>query len=115
MDDATALEEMTRCLHQIPEQTFRAMPEGDLVRCLDAMAHTGGGPHHELADYRNELTRRETIRQNQRLEALTETLVVLTQRLHRLTRWVAILTVVVAVLTGGLFVLEVLRVAGIVR
>jgi hypothetical protein len=74
-----------------------------------------GGHGRGVADYRNELTRRETERQNQRLEELTETLVVLTQRLHRLTRWVVILTVVVAALTGGLFVLEVLRVAGVVH
>ena len=80
-----AQEERTRCLQRVPEQAFRTMPEDDLIHCLDAMAHTGGGPHHEVSDYRNELTRRETERQNQRLE-------VLTRRLYWLTVWIVILT-----------------------
>jgi hypothetical protein len=78
MDDAAAQEETTRCRYKVPEQTFRTMPEGDLVRCLDAMAHTGGGPHHEVADYRNELTRRETERLNKRLLWLTWAIFLLT-------------------------------------
>ena len=51
---------------------------------------------------------RRGLHQNQRLEALAETLVVLTRRLHRLTVEVVVLTIV-------LVVLEVLRIAGVVH
>ena len=78
MDDGAAQEETTRCRYKISEQEFRTMSEGDLVRCLDAMAQTGGGPHHEVADYRSELTRRETEHLNKRLLWLTRAIFLLT-------------------------------------
>jgi hypothetical protein len=78
MDDTAAQEETIRCLREVTEQAFRTMPEAALVRCLDAMAHTGGGHTHVASDYRNELTRRETERQSKRLEWLTWALVALT-------------------------------------
>jgi len=84
-DDQRAMTETNRCRYQMSEQEFRRLTDDHLIRCLDAMAHTGGGPHHEVSDYRNELTRRETERQNQRLE-------VLTRRLYGLTVWIVILT-----------------------
>jgi hypothetical protein len=43
MDDVTAQEEATRCRSTITEQAFRTMPEEDLIRCIDAFAHTGVG------------------------------------------------------------------------
>jgi hypothetical protein len=43
MDDVTAQEEATRCRSAITEQAFRTMPEEDLIRCIDAFAHTGVG------------------------------------------------------------------------
>jgi hypothetical protein len=106
-------------------------PQGKEVADLDHSKH--GTTYHELthldekvlrqrvdllmahdhepltaSDYRNELDRRETMHQNQRLESLTETLVVLTRRLHSLTIWIVVLTIV-------LVVLEVLRIAGVVH
>ena len=101
MDNATAQEETTRCRSAITEQAFRAMPVDDLIRCMDAIAHTGGGHKRETAHYRNELTRREAMYQNQRLEDLTRALVVLTRRLHRLTEWIVVLTVILVALELG--------------
>jgi hypothetical protein len=84
-DGERDMAEMRRCRYETSEQEFRQLTDDQLIYCLDVMARTGGGPHHEVADYRNELTRHETERQNQRLE-------VLTRRLYWLTVWIAILT-----------------------
>jgi hypothetical protein len=54
------------------------MPEEDLIRCIDAFAHTGGGHKRRVADFRNELTQRGIERQGRRLEKLTWALVALT-------------------------------------
>ena len=58
---------------------FRALPEAELERRFERLARAGEmdfflGPD----DYLNELTRRETVRQNERLERLTQALVALT-------------------------------------
>lgn len=58
---------------------FRTLPEVELERRFEALARSGEigflfGPD----DYLNELTRRETLRQNKRLEWLTWALVALT-------------------------------------
>jgi hypothetical protein len=90
--------EMRRCRYQTSEQEFRQLTDDQLIHCLDTMARTGGGPHHEVADYRNELTRHGTERQNQRLEELT-------RRLFWLTVWLAILTALLL----GIEVLHLLR------
>jgi hypothetical protein len=58
---------------------FRTLPEKELEHRFERLARTGEldfifGPN----DYLNELTRRDTVRQNQRLERLTWALVALT-------------------------------------
>ena len=58
---------------------FRTLPEAELERRFEALARSGEadflfGP----GDYLNELTRRETVRQNKRLERLTWALFLLT-------------------------------------
>jgi CHASE3 domain sensor protein len=101
MDDAAAQQERNRCHSEITEQAFRTMSDEDLNRCIDAFAHTGGGHSRGIADFRNELTRREREREGQRLADQTTALL----RLTRVLAW----------LTAGLFVLEVLRIAGVVH
>jgi hypothetical protein len=93
--------------HRTTYHELTHLTEKDLRQRVDLlMAHD----HEPLTanDYRNELNRREAAHQNQRLEALTETLVVLTRRLHSLTVGVVVLTIV-------LVVLEVLRIADVVH
>jgi hypothetical protein len=100
MENETARDEKIRCHSEIPEQMFRVMPEEDLIRCIDAFVHTGGGHTRGLADFRNELSRREREHEGQRLADQTAALISLTK--------------VLAALTLVLVVLEVLRIAGVV-
>src|SRR5688572_15454621 len=89
--------------NEMTYQEFIALTDDELRRRIAAPDPYSGVGYYSIEAYRDELLRRETAHQNQRLEALTETLVVLTRRLHSLTVGVVVLTVV-------LVVLEVLRI-----
>lgn len=74
-----SFEEDQRCRQKITEQEFRAgLSDDDLVRCIDMMAYGEGGWVRNVSDYQAELTRRETERQNRRLEMLTWVIAALT-------------------------------------
>ena len=76
--DQAMQDEWTHCQYGVTEQAFRTMPEPGLIRCLDVMAQAEGGHGREAADYRNELTRRETARLNKILLGLTVAIFLLT-------------------------------------
>jgi hypothetical protein len=68
---------------------LRSVSEEELMR-LHNEEMKNRADHYNV--YLDELTRRETIRQGQRMEALTTSL-------NRLTRWIVGLTVIIAIAT----------------
>jgi hypothetical protein len=111
-DDETARRTHVHwCLQQLPETTFRdtaAFPDADVIACLDAIASSHSGSDRVAADFRDELTRRATERHSMQVE-------VYAKKLDQQTTALICLTRVLAVLTAGLFALEVLRIAGVVH
>jgi hypothetical protein len=78
-EDPQIAEEDHWCRTAVWEERFReALTDDQLIRCRDVHASRSGGWNRTPADYRNELTRRATERQNQRLERLIWALVALT-------------------------------------
>ena len=82
-----------------------ATTDEQLIACLEVFAVSGGGHQRSWEDFRNELTRREREREGQRVAEQSAALI-------RQTEGLVWLTKVLSALTGGLFVLELLRIAG---
>ena len=106
-EQKVATEMATWCRFKVPERDFReGVTEEQLIQCLDVIAQLGGGVwERSVDDFRNEFTRRATVRHTAQVETYAKKLDQQTTALIRLTQ-------VLAVLTAGLFVLEVLRIFG---
>jgi hypothetical protein len=101
--DREEKERRRRLMRGEPIRQVRLLPEAELSEKYDALMELSADPSVTNRDaqmryvaraqvYADELTRRETVRQGERMEALTTSV-------NRLTWWIVGLTVIIAIAT----------------
>jgi hypothetical protein len=97
------MERRRRLMRGGPIRELRSLPEAELSEKYDALMELSADPSVTNRDaqmryvaraqvYTDELVRRETVRQGERIEALTRSL-------NKLTWWIVALTVLIAIAT----------------
>jgi hypothetical protein len=101
--DREAMARRRRLMRGEPIRELRSLPEAELSEKYDALMELSADPSVTNRDaqmryvaraqvYADELVRRETVRQGERMEALTKSL-------NNLTWWIVALTVLIAIAT----------------
>jgi hypothetical protein len=101
--DREEMERRRRLMRGGPIRELRSLPEAELSEKYDALMELSADPSVTNRDaqmryvaraqvYTDELVRRETVRQGERMEALTRSL-------NKLTWWIVALTVLIAIAT----------------